>query len=434
LASSQRVPREALAALRAAYVSQLPAKARAIVEQVEQAASEAGAAVLAYHLAHRLASSAAMYDFPVLSAAARAVEAAVSAAAEAERALTEDESRLIARFLLDLQARADESLVPEHPLSVLLVDDDPDVLTLLSAHLAAAHISVLTASSGAEALARVQAEHPDVVVSDVRMPGMNGYELCRRFRECGHAMPFVFLSALSSSTDRLMGFWTGADEYLVKPTEPEELIEKVRLLGDRKRRLAALATQGATSAAGLLLVGNLAEVKLAELLQLVARLEEPALRITLEDGAGEGSLVTRDGQLVDAELRAMRGRKAFIRLLRWTRGSFRVERAPASHEGTMAERIEGVLLEGLAQLDEYRALRLALGDGEYLRVCRAEDAPERRFEEKTNEIIHLVERVHLLDEVVEGSSVSDLEALRIVASLIQMGVLTAGPPRTTEQP
>jgi signal transduction histidine kinase/CheY-like chemotaxis protein/putative methionine-R-sulfoxide reductase with GAF domain len=112
-------------------------------------------------------------------------------------------------------------------LDVLIVDDDPDALELLRAILGAAGASVRSAASAAEALKRLEAHVPDVVVSDVEMPGEDGYTLVRRLRqrprEAGGALPVVALTAYGGLRERVRALEAGFDMHIAKPADPVEL-------------------------------------------------------------------------------------------------------------------------------------------------------------------------------------------------------------------
>jgi CheY-like chemotaxis protein len=130
---------------------------------------------------------------------------------------------------------------------ILVVEDEPALRAALAETLVDAGFSVDTAKDGAEALFQVGVTEPDVVVADIEMPGMNGYELCRRLRASGHdAIPFVFLSGLGSTESRVEGLEAGADDFMVKPVAGQELILKLARQVDRVRKLRAAA-----SAAGM---------------------------------------------------------------------------------------------------------------------------------------------------------------------------------------
>jgi CheY-like chemotaxis protein len=136
---------------------------------------------------------------------------------------------------------------------VLLVDDEPDLLEVTAELLVAAGFSVQTAGNGLEALARIEARVPEVVVADVEMPGMNGYELCRRLRASGRdEIPFLFCSGLTAPDSRVEGLRAGADDYIAKPVGEEELILKLSRQVERVRKArASTAAQPPMNAATL---------------------------------------------------------------------------------------------------------------------------------------------------------------------------------------
>ncbi len=127
---------------------------------------------------------------------------------------------------------------------LLVVDDDPGLLLAVSDTLRAEGYEVATARRGADALVRVAESLPDLIISDIRMPGMDGYQLVRNLRASARTrlVPIVFLTAKDETADRIEGFRTGVDAYLTKPFEPDELAAVVAaILGRVERTHSELA-------------------------------------------------------------------------------------------------------------------------------------------------------------------------------------------------
>lgn len=118
---------------------------------------------------------------------------------------------------------------PQHSRgSLLVVDDEPTIAEVVSRYLAHAGYDVRTAANGSGALAQVRSQRPDLVVLDVMMPGIDGLEVMRQIRQSdGDRTGVILLTAKGEETDRIVGLSLGADDYVVKPFSPGELIARV---------------------------------------------------------------------------------------------------------------------------------------------------------------------------------------------------------------
>jgi two-component system, OmpR family, response regulator MprA len=114
--------------------------------------------------------------------------------------------------------------------AVLLVDDDAPIRRMLERTLAAEGYDVTSAADGGAALASVERSMPDVIVLDVAMPGLDGLAVTRRLRAKGLQVPILLLTARDALGERVAGLDAGADDYLVKPFEVEELTARIRAL------------------------------------------------------------------------------------------------------------------------------------------------------------------------------------------------------------
>ncbi|MEV1004674.1 response regulator transcription factor [Nonomuraea sp. NPDC050202] len=110
---------------------------------------------------------------------------------------------------------------------LLIVEDDPNILELLAASLRFAGFDVTTAKSGLDAVAAVQRHRPDLVVLDVMLPDLDGFEIVKRLRGGGLHTPVVFLTARDETEDKIRGLTLGGDDYVTKPFSLEEVVARI---------------------------------------------------------------------------------------------------------------------------------------------------------------------------------------------------------------
>ena len=131
---------------------------------------------------------------------------------------------------------------------ILIVDDEPQLVRVLASYLEQSGFRVLTAYRGDEALQVFQAHHPDLVVLDLSLPGMDGLDVAREIRRQGQT-PILMLTARVEESDRLVGLELGADDYVTKPFSPREVVARVRAI--LRRAKAASVPQEVIHAADM---------------------------------------------------------------------------------------------------------------------------------------------------------------------------------------
>ncbi|MBK5266328.1 MAG: response regulator transcription factor [Acidimicrobiia bacterium] len=132
--------------------------------------------------------------------------------------------------------------------TILVVDDELKITRLLRDYLQQAGFSVLTAADGPSALAVARREHPDMIVLDLGLPGLDGLDVTRALRTTSD-VPIIMLTARADESDRIVGLELGADDYLVKPFSPKELVARVRAV--LRRVDASVETPDIVRAPGL---------------------------------------------------------------------------------------------------------------------------------------------------------------------------------------
>lgn len=200
---------------------------------------------------------------------------------------------------------------------VLVVDDEVKWLRIVALYLRGQGYEVMTALSGQEAIHKVQQDRPDVVIADISMPGMDGYELCRTLRReaTTRTIPFIFLTGRVDDTDRLRARKIGADDYLTKPCPLERLAQCVDTLMDRidQAKMIPLGQLGPS--------GKIEDVDLLDLIQTL-ELDQRTGALVLSHGERTGTLYFRDGIIVDADIRSPKREEPLFVLLGWKTGRY----------------------------------------------------------------------------------------------------------------
>jgi DNA-binding response OmpR family regulator len=115
--------------------------------------------------------------------------------------------------------------------TILIVEDEPDILSLLQEHFAEEGYKTLAATSGTDAIMQAKTKHPDVILLDVMMPGMSGFDVCNILRDFPETRttPIIFLTAVAEMPRKIMGLRLGANDYITKPFDLRELTARVEV-------------------------------------------------------------------------------------------------------------------------------------------------------------------------------------------------------------
>ena len=308
-------------------------------------------------------------------------------------------------------------------VDVLLVDDDRTGLMILSRSLERANFSVKTASSATEALETLNYLRPEVILADVTMPGMDGFEFFRTVRAKGLVdIPFIFCSGRDGALDRILGLRMGADDYLVKPIVPEEVILKVRLQITKVQYLRALKAALENKDSHSVMRGNFGGISVMDVLQTARMLGQGEYVVhftTEEDG---GAVYLNNGRVLHAETGWFSGAKAFSRLLQWEKGHFDIEHKHFDDEPTISGGLEELMLDHLTQIDEVRVLRQDIeANGNHFIV----EARDEHLTENETTICNLIEANSSLDMIFDGSLLSDKNTAETLLQLIEKGTVKA---------
>jgi DNA-binding response OmpR family regulator len=308
--------------------------------------------------------------------------------------------------------------------SLLLVDADPRSLRVLEVSLRKAGYSVATCNDAEQALEMVEISKPDLIISDTRLPGMDGFVLVENLRQNPEYadIPFMFLSSDVSVESKVRGLELGVEDYLTKPIYIKEIITRVNLELQRRQREGL---QESTSSNKTRFSGSLADMGLVDLLQTIDISRKSGV-LHLTSGEQRGAIYFKDGRLVHAELGKLRGESAVYRVLVWNEGRFDLEfRQVRVAEETIQTSTQGLLMEGMRRVDEWGRLLEQLPILESVFEVDDEQLLERLAEipDEINDILKLFDGRRTVMRVVDEQGQDDLGTLTAISKLYFEGLI-----------
>jgi len=305
---------------------------------------------------------------------------------------------------------------------LLLVDGDPKSLRVMEVSLKKAGFSVTTAVNGKDALDKCDISPPDLILSDTKMPEMDGFELCRRLKgeERFKGTPFIFLTGQKSVEFKVKGLELGVEDYLTKPIYIKEIVTRVKILLEKKEKERLEKKDLKASFAG-----NLSDMGVVDLVQtLEMGKKSGALHVKNRKGV-EAVCYFKEGRILDCELGRLGGENAFCRLLNWQEGEFAIEFKPIEREERIPVSTQGLLMEGMRRIDEWGRIveQLPALDKVFeidyaLLADRLAEIPD-----DVNALLRLFDGRRTLDAVIEEADYDDLAAAGVISKLFFEGII-----------
>ncbi|MEM7245838.1 MAG: response regulator [Acidobacteriota bacterium] len=240
---------------------------------------------------------------------------------------------------------------------ILVVEDEVDIQLTLQAILEGAGHQVLVASNGAEGLEKLQEHEPDLVISDVNMDVMDGWEFVERLRVHPRLRftPVIFMTSLAAHEDRLRGLRLGADDYLNKPPNVEELETRVEAALQRSQAMrSTLGPPEEETAAPADFQGDLSQLSPGAILAMF-EFESKTGLLELKLSGEVGRIWLRDGRVVDAELggdSGATGLDAVYAIVLWKAGRFSFRKEDVDREDVINNPTTHLLMEAARLADE----------------------------------------------------------------------------------
>jgi DNA-binding response OmpR family regulator len=324
---------------------------------------------------------------------------------------------------------------------ILVVDDDPDNLAMIGHFLTHWGFEVDDARNGKLALEKVKASPPALVLLDLEMPEMDGFETCERLKAdpATERIPVIIFSGLENMPHRMRGFRHGADDYVVKTVEPDELRARIDLVLKRTRRYAELSAAPAPVAAAVppeesgrepaengerdaTLSLSLSRIPFPEAMRLVlAHGRNGVVRLT--NGERTGAVHIHDGAITHACVGEDQGTEAFYELALWRNGRFDFQDTNAGRERTILTSTRSLLVEASRRCDAWSSISSKVKSFDLVPKWIPLAAESIRLTNSDWTVLRLVDGRRTIRDIVDELKTDMFEAGRVVYSLLTVGVL-----------
>jgi CheY-like chemotaxis protein len=276
---------------------------------------------------------------------------------------------------------------------------------------------VTAATSGQDALGKLELHAPDLIISETTFPEGDGFELRRRVRAKPEwsEIPFIFLTAEAAIENKIRGLELGVDDYLTKPIYIREIVTRINILLQKRQRVQFEERRdGRTRFAG-----RVQDMPVVDVIQTIEISRKSGVIQFVGDRGRQAAIYFRDGRVIDAEAGALQGEDAVYRLLTWSEGEFEVVFRTVRRREVITVSSQGLLMEGMRRLDEWSRLFEQLPplthrfEVDTIELAgRLGDVPD-----DNNRILRLFDGKRTLMEVIDASDVGDLECLQAMSRL-----------------
>lgn len=305
---------------------------------------------------------------------------------------------------------------------ILIVEDEPGMIELLTVALEDEGYSISIANNGQQGLKKVDEESPDLIISDVMMPDMNGYDFCQQLRENPKtaAIPFIFLTAKKDVSDRVRGLNLGADDYISKPFHVVEVVARIKTLMQRVKRARPTQAQATISEPEAAFAGDLEKMSIGEVVQTIALTRKNGRLLVVNTGR-RGEVYFQEGMVTYADVDRKKGEEAVYRLLAWKNGQFKFDSGVTAKTRNLQKSAEGLLMEGMRRIDEYNRLLDRFPSREIM--FEAVSVTEGDLTPEELQVLNYVNQYAALMDVIDHSKFGDLKTLQILVKLYSGNII-----------
>ena len=330
---------------------------------------------------------------------------------------------------------------------ILVVDDDPDNRAMIGHFLTNWGFAVDDAKNGKVALEKVKASPPSLVLLDLEMPEMDGFETCERLKTDPDTewIPVIIFTGLEKMPHRIRGFRHGADDYVVKTVEPDELRTRIDLVLKRTKRYATLAAApvpvevsvevsdspappagptGDDESAGsdVAVSLSLSRVPFPEAMRLVLSHGKNGIA-HLTNGDQSGSVHIHEGAIIHASVGEEKGSEAFYELALWRSGRFDFQDTDTGKEKTILTSTRSLLVEASRRNDAWSSISSKVKSFDLIPKWTPLSSESIRLTSSDWAMLRLVDGRRTIREIVDELKTDIFVAGRVVYSLLTVGVL-----------
>jgi CheY-like chemotaxis protein len=311
------------------------------------------------------------------------------------------------------------------PQRILIADDDAKLLALLTSSLKKSGFETTEALDGEAALEQVKHKKPDLILADITMPKIDGFELCKLIRENPETadIPFIFLTAKGELNDRVKGLNLGADDYISKPFHISEVTARIKSILQR----SAIAASGSEHEVETDLKGNLQQMSLAEILQTLGMARKSG-GLKIVNRSLVGKIYFDSGDIVQASLGKYKSEEAVYRILAWDEGYFEFDSNDKTDKAAISTNTNSLLMEGFRQRDEYIKYKQAMSSFDSIVKLEATEQSDET-KSASQKIVALVDGQRTIQDIVNTSPINYLITVKILYTLLKKGVIEAIEPQ-----
>ena len=307
--------------------------------------------------------------------------------------------------------------------TILVIDSDPKNLQILKESLESSNFKVITSSDGNEAWSTIQSQKPDMVVSEVDIPGMDGFKLFEKMQNdpVGASTPVVFLTNRHNLEDRLKGLRSGVKDYMIKPLHVKEVIARLNMI---LRRIDRIKTE--ESGISRKLTGRLEEVSVEHLVENYGVERKTGILTLYDQKNRSGEIYFRKGSVVNARLGNFKAEKAVYQMLPWKEGHFMMTFKDVNVDDAITVSNLGLLLQGFKRLQDREKLikHLPSLDTVFVKTTIFNQVLKKKaVSTDALKFISLFDGTRSVNDIMTESTYDDIKTLERIIKLNEQGFI-----------